>query len=116
MSESLEQVLADARGELPFMRKRRGAWDAQAVEDFIDRVARAAHEYMTFISEQDAVIRSNRAPAWLRARYPLWERMGHARRNPSKPRERQYRLVIIPLAAQTEAARADARREARKSA
>lgn len=113
MAESLEHVLTEARGELPLLRKRRGMWTADDVEQFVDRIAEAAHEYLTFVSERDAMIRSNRSVAWLRTRYANWEREGNARRNPRNPRDRQYRLMIIPLAAQTEAARADARRTAR---
>lgn len=112
-AETLEQVIADVRGELPILRRRGSKQVADAIEEVIDRVAAAARDYLTFVSEQDAMMRSDRSQEWLRARYPQWERQGNARRNPHNPRERQYRLLIIPLSAQTEAARADARRRAR---
>jgi hypothetical protein len=69
-------------------------------------------EYLTWISEADARIRSAHAPAWFRVRFPEWERQGLARWNPKRPRERQYRAIIVPLAADPRAVRADARRAA----
>lgn len=116
-TETLEQVIADARGELPLLRKRGQAAIADAIEEYIERVTKSsAREYLTFISERDAMLRSDHTVTWLRARYPEWERLGHARRNPKNPSERQYRMMIIPLAAQTEAARANARDTARAEA
>lgn len=114
--ETLEQVLTEGRGELPLLRKRGQTVVADALEEYIERIANAAREFLTFISERDAMLRSDHTVAWLRARYPEWERLGHARRNPKNPSERQYRRMIIPLAAQTEAARANARDTARAEA
>ncbi len=74
-----------------------------------DEVAEAAHEYLTWLSETDAMLQSGRSREWLRSRFPEWERAGHAR---SAGRGvRQYRAMIVPRRAAVQQA-AEAGREA----
>jgi hypothetical protein len=113
MTEPLETVLADAKSELPVMDRTRGVWTAKDVEKFVERVEQATFNYRTFVTEKAAAARSGKSTAWFRARFAAWEREGNARLNPTNPRERQYRLMIVPLAARTSEARADAVRTAR---
>ncbi len=80
---TLEQLLADWRG------------DAQALR-------RRGH-YLRWLSEDDALLRSGRSHGWLRSQFPDWERAGHARR---EGRKRWYRMLVIPQRANTLAARA----------
>lgn len=93
MAEALEQVLADARGELPVLRRRNGSWSAKDIEEFIDRVAAATEEWTTWLSEGDAAVRSGLTPTTLRGRFEGLRRDGHARLN---GRARQYRACAIP--------------------
>lgn len=111
----LEQILADARGELPVIRKggQSGIDVANALEEFITRVDEASKDMRQFISEKEAVIRSDKSVVWLRARFPEWQRQGNARHNPTNPRERQYLVLILPVPARLSAARADAVETAR---
>lgn len=93
MAETLEQVLADARGEIPLLRKRRLSWDPDAIAEFVDRVAAASEEWLMWLSESDAAIRCGFSESWLRARFETWRRDGHAR---MVGRNRQYRACAIP--------------------
>jgi hypothetical protein len=111
----LEQLLADTREDLPAIRKGSIAV-ADAIEEFITLVDEATKDMRTFVSEKEAVIRSDKSVPWLRARFPQWERQGNARHNPTNPRERQYLLLILPIPARIGAARADAVETARKEA
>lgn len=114
----LEQLIADKRGELPIIRKGgQGGIDiARALEEFLVEVDEATKDMRTFVSEKEAVIRSDKSVPWLRARFAQWERQGNARHNPTNPRERQYLLLILPIPARIGAARADAVETARKEA
>lgn len=113
MAETLEQVLADAKGEIPVLKKRGGIVLAEALEEFVTRIEQATHDFRTFVSEKEAMVRGDKSQKWLRDRFPEWQRQGNARFNPKNPRERQYRLLIVPVAANTSAARSDAVRTAR---
>lgn len=113
MTEPLEQVLADAKSELPVMDKRGGVWTAKDIEHFIERVEASTFNYRVFVSEKDAVARSSKSVPWFRDRFPEWQRQGNARYNPTNPRDRQYRLIIVPLSARESEARSDAVRTAR---
>lgn len=114
--KTLEQVLIDARGELPVLRKHGQAVLADAIERVIDDVTEAALPFLVWLSETEAELRSDRSREWLRARFPGWERQGLARWNPRRPRERQYLQCVIPQARNLEQVRADAAREAARQA
>lgn len=107
MSETLEQVLADARGELPLLRKRRAGWDPDAIAEFIDRVAATTEDYRKFISEEDARLQSGKSVAWLRARHSEWMDAGNAE---YRNRKRYYRACVIPRRPDLSAAREAGRR------
>jgi hypothetical protein len=100
-ARSLEQVLADVRGELPILRKHKQDALADALERLCKDVANAAEEYLLFVSETDAQLRTGRSLRWLRARFPEWERAGHGR---WRSGHRQYRLLILPQRANPQAA------------
>ncbi len=113
MAETLEQVLADEREDAAVLRRNRHTHEADIIERICARVSMAARDWMEFISERDAQLRSNKSVAWLRTRFPMWEREGLARHHPDKLHERQYRRVIIPRHVDVDAVRADAERQAR---
>lgn len=90
---SLEQVIADKRGELPVLRKHGQAALADALEEFAKEIADSAEDYMTWLTEKKAELRSGRSERWLRSQFPAWEREGHAKLEHG---HRYYRQLIVP--------------------
>ena len=113
MTERLEQVLADEREQANILRLNGHGQDAALKERLLDRVAAAAEEYLTWLSEDDARLRSGKSAAWLRARFPLWETSGHARYH---GRKRQYLMIVVPQRVHPSAAREQGRRAGQKAA
>jgi len=107
----LEQVLADYRGEAAVLRRRGAGVVADALEEFAEQVARAAEDYLTWLSEADAMGRSGKSERWLRRRFGDWYDMGHARYSGRNGRAREYRQAVVPQRLHLEAMRDDARRE-----
>ena len=106
---ALEQVLADWRGDAQVLRRQGYNREAEQIERFADDVARAAEDYLRWLSEDDALLRSGRSRGWLRSHFPEWERAGHGRRDRGR---RLYRMLVIPQRANTLAAREAGRRAA----
>ncbi len=100
---TLEQLLADWRGDAQALRRRGHDREADQMERSAEAVSRAAEDYLRWLSEDDALLRSGRSHGWLRSQFPDWERAGHARR---EGRKRWYRMLVIPQRANTLAARA----------
>lgn len=110
-TDTLEQVLADLRGDVPVLRKHGAAVPLSEYEAAIARVARAAEPFTTWLPESDAMLKSAHTREWFRGRYPQWERLGHARRG--KGGKREYRDCIVPQRVDLDAVRANAERAAR---
>lgn len=108
----LVQTIADTRSDVRVLERHGAVVPVEKLLAFIDSIAEAAYPFTTFISEADAVIRSGHKAPWFRQRFADWERQGYARTNPTKPRDRQYMLAIVPLRHDIEAVREDARRAA----
>lgn len=96
---SLEQVLADTRGDGQVLRSRGHGHDAQLLEKVCDEVAAAAEDYLTWLKESKARLRSGHSFDWLRARFNDWLSQGNARWN---GKEREYRAIVIPRRAHEE--------------
>lgn len=111
--KDLEQVIADWRGDAQVLRSRGHAHDAKLLEDCADQVTSSAEDYLRFLSEADAELRSNVSKAWLRGRFPQWEAMGHARKVNGR---RYYRMLIVPQRPNLSAAREEGKREGMKRA
>jgi hypothetical protein len=109
MSDTLEQVLADERGQAQVLRHNGHGHDADLIERVCDRVSAAAEEYLRFLSEPDARLRTNRSQEYLRARFAEWEAQGHAYK---KGTIRYYRMLVLPPRANLSAAREEGRRAA----
>lgn len=108
MRTPLEEVLSNLLGEAAVADRLGHHRDADLLRRVVTEVkGSSAEEYLNWLSEKEAVLRSNRTVAWLRKRFPEWERQQLARMN---GRHRQYRQVAIPPAANLDAARADGRR------
>lgn len=111
-ARTLEQVIADARGEAAVLRANRASFSVERVEELLADVVAGAEEWLTFLSESDAAIRCGYSAGWLRQRFEGWRREGHARMN---GQHRQYRQCIVPRRANTVHAAARGREAARKS-
>jgi hypothetical protein len=107
MGEQLEQVLADERGQAQVLRHNGHKAEAEIIERVCDRVGSAAEEYLRFLWEDDAMLRSNRARDWFRSRFAEWEAEGNARKVGNR---RYYRMLIVPRRANLSAAREEGKR------
>lgn len=114
MSETLEQVLADERGAAQVLRAKGDPRGADLIDGVVDRVRAAAEDFVTWLSEGDARLRSGRSMSWLRGRFAEWAESGHARM--SAKNQREYRQVVVPRRANVSAAREAGRRGERRSA
>jgi hypothetical protein len=112
VAEALETVLADWRETATALR-RADSEKAALVDRICDAITAAAEDYLRWLSEADARLRSGWGLQRLRAHFPEWERGGNARRN---GRKREYRQVVIPQRANTIAARDAGRAAGRLSA
>lgn len=110
MSERLEDVLADCRGQAAVLRHNGHTNQATSIEAVCDRVAASMVDYLMILSEEEAMSRSGRGTEFLRGRFPQWEAAGLAFR---EGRRRRYRALIVPARPNLDAARAEARRDAR---
>lgn len=108
--KTIEQVIADARGELPILRKHGQDALADAIARLCDEVAAAAEPFTRWLSEADAVLRSTHAAPWFRQRFAAWERQGLARTTRTG---RQYLACIVPERVRLGGVRDDALRTAR---
>lgn len=113
MSQTLEQVLADERGDAAVLRARGHAHDAELIESVCNKVAAAARDYLTMLPEADARLWSGKSTEWLRARFPEWAALGHAE---LRGRVRYYRAIVLPRRARVVAAREAGRAGARRKA
>jgi hypothetical protein len=102
MPRPLETVLADWREKASVLRGVKHAHDAELIDAICDEVARSAEDYMRFVSESDAMLRSGKSADWLRSRFAEWEQQGHAEKRKGV---RYYRSLIVPRRPDLEAAR-----------
>ena len=110
----LEVVLADWREKASTLRSVRHQHDAELIDAIVDEVSRAAEDYLRYVSEPDAMLRSGKSADWLRARFADWCEQGHAEKRKGV---RYYRALVVPRRPDLEAARDEGRRgERRKSA
>ena len=93
MSESLERTLANWRERASALRACRRPQEAELIDDICAAVTTAAEDYLTRLTEEQAMLQSGHSRSWLRSRFPEWEQAGHAGR---EGRRRWYRAVLIP--------------------
>src|SRR5207247_7579639 len=105
----LEQLLAAWGGDAQVLRRRRHDSEAEQMERSAEAVTRAAEDYLRWLAEDEALLRSGRSRGWLRSQFPEWERAGHTRR---EGRKRWYRMLVVPQPANPLAARAAGRQAA----
>lgn len=90
----LGQVIADAREEAAVLRRAGNTGQAEYVEQLLERVTAAAEDYLVWLNESDAMIKSGLAQRTLRRRFRELLDCGLARYNDK--RERQYRAIAVP--------------------
>lgn len=113
--KSLEQVLADARGEAAVLRHNGHGPQAASVERVCDAVADAMAPFLEVLSESEAQLRSGYSVDWLRSRFAEWEARGLAMLD--ERGKRRYRAIVLPVGnARTQAKLAGVRGESLRRA
>lgn len=113
MSESLDQVLTDAREQAQILRFHGHHDQAAALEKFVARVKQSASEYLAWLTESEAMLYTGRSVEWLRSRFRGWESRGLAR---YEHRRRHYRRIALEHRGNADAARAAGERAGRGAA
>jgi hypothetical protein len=107
----LAQVLADVRGEAALFRRRGVTQLADFADEVAAKVADAAEDYLTFVTESEARLRGAKL-AFLRRNFATWEADGHARKVHGI---REYRAIMLPRVTPASVAREAGRRGERPS-
>jgi len=113
MTESLEQVLADETEDIAVLRRLGHGDEADIRSRVVERVRAASEDFISWLTEREAMLWSGKKGDWFRSHRPAWERDGHARRSEHNARTWLYRRCVLPRGASIDAARADAERAAR---
>ena len=108
-TEDAIEVLGDERGQAAVLRANGHDHDAKIIERICDRFAEAAHEYLNFLSEGEAMLRTGKNERRLRHLYAELEPRGHAKRIGST---RYYRECMLEPRPNLSAAREAGRRAA----
>jgi hypothetical protein len=82
--------------------------EADNIDRLLDRVRTAAIDYLDWLSEGEARLRSGKSVEWLRARFAGWAASGHAKKDGQR---RLYRQLVVPRRANESAARESGRGE-----
>lgn len=90
----LDHVVARWRSDAAALRRNGEPAKAVLLERCADETETAAAEWLTWLSEEEAALRSGRSVAWLRARYRDWHPQGHAK--PVGRAVRIYRAAVVP--------------------
>jgi hypothetical protein len=105
-----EQTHADWEGKAAALRSTGHGHDADLIEQVCHDFRESSEDYLTWLSEPEAVLHSNHTVTWLRARFATWEAQGLAERD---GRRRRYRLIALPRRPNLDRARAQARQAVR---
>jgi hypothetical protein len=106
MSRELGQIVADAREEAKIIARMGNAQQAVYLNALLDSITEAAEDYLTWLSEEKAQIKSGLSYRTLRRRFRELHECELARYNAKGDRE--YRSVAIPSRPEVAAARAKA--------
>ncbi|HKW09731.1 MAG TPA: hypothetical protein VJO33_05080 [Gemmatimonadaceae bacterium] len=108
----LETVLATAHEECKILERNGHVAQAQALARLLNDIETATIDYRKWLTEGECALRSGKSEAWFRARFPQWLAQGLAGHDPLKPKVRCYRQIVVPMRANVEAAREEARQAA----
>jgi hypothetical protein len=109
----LTQVLTDARGEAAVLRSHGHVLQAESIEKLVEAVAKSMEDYLTLLTETEAMLFTGRKQPYLRDRFWEWQRRGLAVWDEQHHR-RLYRRLALEHRGNAEAAR-QAGREAVRS-
>jgi hypothetical protein len=101
MRRTLDETLATWAEDARVLERNGHRHDAQLIDRVLDSVREAARDYLTWLSESEAMLRSGRKVDFFRARFPEWASEGMAE---LRGRQRYYRQVIVPQRAHASAA------------
>ncbi len=110
---TLEQALADWSENAQVLRKTGHEHDAELLETVIADFREAGEDFVTWLAEDDAILRSGNTQSWFRRRWALWLDQGLAKMEGGT---RYYLQAIVPQRKHLSEARADARRTAHTAA
>jgi hypothetical protein len=113
MKETLEEVLEDERRQAKVLADNGHENDANLIRRVCDRAESAAAEYVNFMSEPEAILRTGKSERQLRRLYAELEPRGHAKKIGAM---RYYRECILEPRKDLSAARKAGRRAAEKTA
>lgn len=103
------EVLADERGQAAVLRSKGHGHDADLIEAICDRFAAAAHPYLNFMSEPNAMLRTGNSDRQMRRLFAELEPRGDAKKIDGK---RYYRECMLEPRPNLSAAREAGRRAA----
>jgi len=110
---TLEQVLAEWREQANAARLQGRPRDGRLIDKVVDTVSGSMVEYLTWLSESDAMLYEGRAtPDGLRSRFTELEARGLAKWD-ERQRRRYYRRIALRHRGCPEAAREAGRRAAK---
>lgn len=109
----LAHILAKRLDEAEVLERHGGAFSVQQIREFIAEIQTAGPEFITWLSEKEAMIRSGWSKPRLMTQFAQWEEQGYARKNPERPKERQYLAVVVPVRQDASDVEDDAARAAR---
>src|SRR5687768_376224 len=92
-ASGLEDVLSGWRADAAALRRHGCADVADALDRRAAEVESAAADYLTWISEDDAKLRSGHSAEWFKGRFAEWEPSGHAK---TVGKVRLYRQLVVP--------------------
>lgn len=101
--QCIEEVLETYRSEATILARHGHTNEAQLISSLCQDITAALDDYLTWLSEANAQLRSGHGIAWLRDKFSDWEAAGHARMRSGK---REYRQIIVPQRRHTEDAAA----------
>ena len=104
---SLEGVLSDSREDAVRLRRNGHLAQADTIERVCAAVSEAATDFITWISEGEAMMRSGRGPDYFRARRQTWAEDGLAEQ---RGRTWYYRRCVVERRKLASITRAEARR------
>lgn len=110
----LNQVLADARGEAAVLRSHGHVLQAESIEKVVEAVAGAMDDYLTLLTESEAMLFTGRKQPYLRDRFWDWQHRGLACWD-EPHRRRLYRRIALEHRGNAEAAQAAGREAVRST-
>lgn len=108
-TEDLREVLADEVGQAAVLEHNGHEHDGRLIRRIVTRVSEAAHEYLNFLNEPEAMLRTGKSERQMRRLYAELEPRGHAKKLGAM---RYYRECMLEPRANLSAAREAGRRAA----